>query len=111
MFNCKICGSVPSRTKQYKLVTKLRNVKYIYMIKVNKVGVKDKEFIPTIIDSYFKTIKISKGLEIANEDIYCSKCLPKKSSPEILKESVTKEVILKTVIEKERNKRFKRRYK
>ena len=109
MFKCKICGKVPEGIKQQKVIAEIRNVNYIYMIKIDKIGVK--EHIPIIIDSYFKTVKTSKGLEIVKEDIYCPRCLPKKIIPRILNEEVTREVILKTIREKEGFKKFRRGYR
>jgi len=107
MFICNNCGQTGKGIKQQKVVTEIRKVKYIYRIKIEKIGMVNE--MPSVIDTYYKTVNTSMGFEIANEQIYCVNCVS-KIEPRITGEEVTRTIDIKTVQERPGRSRERERY-
>lgn len=109
-FRCKNCGLVNKRIKQQRVPITVRKVKYVYRIKVEEMGAQENG-LPTILNTYYRTVKESNGTEIEKEYIYCPNCIPKDVVPEVVGEEVTKTIDLKTVQERKRERRGFRKFR
>lgn len=87
-FHCKSCGLVPKGTKQQKVATKIRNIKYLFRNIYLSREIDNVTGIPKLVPSAPKVVKETAGWEIVEQDIYCGKCLPKEIKPEIVDNAV-----------------------
>lgn len=103
-FYCKICGLVEKGTKQQRVVTKVRNVKYLFRNIYVSRHIDSDTGTPKLIPSAPKVVKETAGWEIVEQDIYCPKCLPKNSKPKIVDNVVR--YIDRTVYTREKRERL-----
>jgi len=84
MFICKKCGQVPEKIKEQKIVTKIRTVKYLFRNIYITTKMDNEKGISIHTRSEPKVVKETAGWEIVEQGIYCPKCAPKDSKPEII---------------------------
>jgi len=83
-FYCKSCGLAPKGVKQQKVVTKARNVKYLFRNIYLSRQIDNITGIPKLIPSAPKVVKETSGFEIIEQTIYCPKCAPEDVKPEVV---------------------------
>lgn len=83
-FYCKICGQVEKGIKQQIVVTKARNVKYLFRNVYLSRQTDNITGIPKLVPSVPKVVKETFGWEIVEQDIFCPKCVPKDTKPKIV---------------------------
>jgi len=103
-FYCKICGQVKKGIKQIKVVTKIRAVKYLFRNVYLSRAIDSITGIPKFVQSIPKIVKETKGFETAESCIYCPKCAPKETKPEIVDNVVR--YIDRTVYTREKRERL-----
>lgn len=103
-FCCKKCGVVEKGIKQHRVATKARKVQYLFRNIYLSRRIDSESGMPKLIPSAPKVVKETSGWEIVEQDIFCERCLPKDTKPEIVDNVVR--YIDRTVYTREKRERL-----
>jgi len=84
MFICKKCGQIEKGVKQEKVPIKIRRVRYLFRNIYITTKLDMEKGIPIHTRSEPKVVKETNGFEIVEQDIYCPRCVPKDTKPEVI---------------------------